>query len=439
MILGCTDCHGGDARVVFNAGDDELEVLKRAHVLPNYPSDWHFPSSRNPEISYTLLNREAKEFVRFVNPSDLRVAEDACGACHLETVQAAKRSIMATGAMLFGAASYANNILPYKKYILGEAYTPDGEASTIVGPPIKAFGLDPDVAWEQLGILPVLYPLPRWETVPSSDIFRVFERGGRNISNLFPETGLPNPLGLLQRIEEPGRPDFRQSNRGPGTGARISVPVLNLHKTRLNDPLMWFLGTNDNPGDFRTSGCGACHVVYANDRDPRHSGPYAAFGHSGETGTIDPVIPKQEGGHPIRHVFTRSIPTAQCMSCHMHQPNMFVNSYLGYTMWDYESDAPAMFPKEQRYPTDAEIREINDHNPEGAAQRGLWSDQDFLRQVSEMNPELEHTQFADYHGHGWNFRAVFKKDRKGNLLDNDGDIVSRDDPDRFSKAVHMSS
>ena len=37
-------------------------------------------------------------------------------------------------------------------------------------------------------------------------------------------------------LEEPGRPDFRQSNRGPGTGARIAVPVINITKTRLNDP-----------------------------------------------------------------------------------------------------------------------------------------------------------------------------------------------------------
>ena len=122
---------------------------------------------------------------------------------------------------------------------------------------------------------------------------------------------------------------------------------------------MWFLGTNDNPGDYRTSGCGACHVVYANDRDPRHSGPYGKFGHTGLTQTEDPTIDKSEEGHPLKHSFTRAIPTAQCMSCHMHQPNMFVNTYLGYTMWDYESDAPAMFPEKQRYPTDEEIREIN--------------------------------------------------------------------------------
>jgi hypothetical protein len=435
VVLGCTDCHGGDASVVFHPGEDTRHVLEQAHVLPRYPGDWNFPASANPQISYTLLNREAPEFVRFVNPSDLRVAELACGACHLEIVQAAKRSLMATGAMLFGAATYANNILPFKNYILGEAYTPDGEPSAIMGPPLK----DAARAQQDHGVLSVLFPLPAWETVPPGDIFRVFERGGRNISNLFPETGLPNALGQLQRIEEPGRPDIRQSNRGPGTGGRISVPVLNVHKTRLNDPLMWFLGTNDHPGDYRTSGCGACHVVYANDRDPRHSGPYSEAGHTGMTQTRDPTIPKQEEGHPIRHSFSRAIPTAQCMSCHMHQPNMFVNTFLGYTMWDYESDVASMFPGRQKYPDSTEIRRINSHNPEGAAVRGLCSDPQFLRQVSELNPGLKNTQFADYHGHGWNFRAVFKKDRKGNLLDEHGEIVAPDDPDKFDKAVHMSS
>ena len=47
----------------------------------------------------------------------------------------------------------------------------------------------------------------------------------------------------------------------------------NITKTRLNDPDMWFLGTNDNPGDYRNSGCAGCHVVYANDRDPQEVDP----------------------------------------------------------------------------------------------------------------------------------------------------------------------
>jgi hypothetical protein len=127
------------------------------------------------------------------------------------------------------------------------------------------------------------------------------------------------------------------------------------------------------------------------------------------------------------------------MVCHMHQPNMFVNTYMGYTMWDYESDAPSMWPEEQVYPTDAERRAVLKRNPEGAAPRGKWADKEFLKAVSEMNPTLKDTQFADYHGHGWNFRAIFKRDRKGNLLDAEGVIVEDDDPEKFDKAVHMAS
>ncbi|HEU4766971.1 MAG TPA: hypothetical protein VFS77_06335, partial [Pyrinomonadaceae bacterium] len=42
------------------------------------------------------------------------------------------------------------------------------------------------------------------------------------------------------------------------------------------------------------------------------------------------------------------------------------------------------------------------------------------------------------HGHGWLFRKVFKRDRKGNLLDEKGDVVAADDPKKFDKAVHLN-
>ncbi|HEY0325617.1 MAG TPA: hypothetical protein VGC46_06510, partial [Allosphingosinicella sp.] len=74
VVLGCTDCHGGNPAI---AGDPNLRhddpryiaARDRAHVLPRYPGGWHWPSSANPARSYTLLNVEAPEFVRFVNPS----------------------------------------------------------------------------------------------------------------------------------------------------------------------------------------------------------------------------------------------------------------------------------------------------------------------------------------------------------------------------------
>ncbi|RVQ66602.1 hypothetical protein EKN06_10130 [Croceicoccus ponticola] len=458
--LGCTDCHGGDPAIMGNAAlahDDPAYVAarERAHVLPRYPQSWHYPSSANPKRSYALLNKEAPEYVRFVNPGDYRVAREACGACHLPVIEVAERSLMASGAMLWGGAAYNNGIVPFKNYIFGEAYTRNGQPAKIVSP-----GKEPGQVTERQkarGALAELYPLPRWQVIPPGDVFRVFERGGRNIATQFPEVGLPNPAGSIQRLEEPGRPDLRQSNRGPGTGLRIAIPVLNIHKTRLNDPLMWFMGTNDQPGDYRHSGCTGCHVIYANDREPRHSLIYAQYGRDGQSVTVDPTIAgkteaahgalkgehdtggeehrvvKKETGHPLRHVFTRAIPTAQCMNCHMHQPNIFLNSYLGYTMWDYEADAPAMWPETQKYPTAAEVHAVLERNPEGAAPRGKWADLDFLRNVHDLNPALKDTQFADYHGHGWNFRAVLKRDSEGNLLDADGKVVAPDDPQKWRK------
>ncbi len=439
--LGCTDCHGGNSSFFVQPGatrDSQTyrATLDVAHVRPRDLHAWNYPSSANPVRTYTLINRESPEFIRFINPSDNRVAREACGACHAELVESSLRSLHTTGAMFWGAAAYNNGILDAKRSFLGESYDRNGGATILIGPRLPA-GLEADAA--AASILPRIFPLPAWETVKPGDIFRVFESGGRNIGTLFPETGLPNSLGILQRIEEPGRPEFHQSNRGPGTGARIAVPLLNMTKTRLNDPLSWFIGTNDQPGDYRHSGCASCHVVYANDRDPRHSGPYAAFGHDGTTQTADPTVPKNESGHPVRHVFTRAVPTSQCMVCHMHQPNMFVNSFLGYTMWDYESDAPNMWPRVQQFPSAAKTRAVLDRNPEGAGPRGNWADVDFVKKVWDLNPTMKDTQFADYHGHGWNFRAVHKRDRKGNLLDADGKMVDDNDPKKFTKAVHLSS
>jgi len=437
VTLGCADCHGGDPAVLRPAGAPAAAdpayraAMARAHVLPRFADAW--PGSAKPKESYTLLNQESPEFIRFVNPSDYRVADLACGACHASVIRAAERSLMSTSAMFLEGAAYNNGVLPFKRSMLGEAYTKTGEPAELMSPVV------PDANMLAHGILPSTLPMPRWEVVPPGDIFRVFERGGRVINSQFAELGSPDTGGDLERLDEPGRPDIRQSNRGSGTGLRIAVPVLNLHKTRLNDPHMWFLGTEDQPGDYRSSGCAGCHVIYANDRDPAHSGPYAGFGHDGMSAEADPTIPKGESGHPIAHRFTRAISTSQCMVCHMHQPNIFLNSFLGYTMWDYEADAPAMWPKQQKYPSAAEIRAVLDRNPEGAAPRGNWADPGFLGKVADLNPTLHDTQFADYHGHGWNFRAVFKHDRKGNLLDAEGNIVSFDDPQKFQKAVHLAS
>jgi hypothetical protein len=412
VVLGCIDCHGGDpARGL---------TKEQAHILPRNPEFWK--TSANPPNSTAWINHESPEFIRFMNPGDLRVAKESCGLCHGAIVHDVDHSMMNHGAMLWGAALYNNGAFYLKNYRFGQAYGADGA-------PLKLVNYTPVTpADTQLqGILPFIEPLPRFNLSNPGNILRIFEKGGRKQLQL----GLPTS-------EEPnGKPDRRLSERGLGTLNRTDPVFLGLQKTRLHDPLLGFLGSNDHSGDYRSSGCSACHVIYANDRSPTNSGWWSKYGHQGLSFTADPAIPKAERGHPIVHQFTRSIPSSQCMNCHMHQGNLFVNPYLGYTWWDQETDGELMYPSAQHNPTDDELVRATTVNPEAAAARGLWGDRDFLDRVAELNPRLKHTQFADYHGHGWMFRAIFKHDRKGNLLDLEDNRIDDADPHKFSKALHL--
>jgi hypothetical protein len=426
--IGCTDCHGGDATVSLAAGispqSPEYQGAKqRAHPKPKV---LHSGNSANPVRAYTDWLKEDSDYIRFVNPGDLRVASATCGAsgCHAPEVQKVRTSMMTHGAMLWGAALYNNGAFPMKTPHFGESYSKDGLPQRLITFP------PPTPEETRLkGVLPFLEPIQRWEISQPGNVLRIFERGGEKK----PELGIP------QLDERPGRPDVKLGERGFGTLNRTDPVFLGLQKTRLLDPLLHLPGTNDEPGDYRNSGCTACHVVYANDNSPEHSGSYSSFGHSGFTSTVDPTIPKNESGHPIIHQFTRSIPSSQCMVCHMHPGTNMVTTYFGYTWWDNEMDGEQMYPAKQHNPSPAEQQRIQLRNPERAAQRGLWSDLSFLDKVGspEFAKTLKHTQFADFHSHGWIFRAVYKKDRHGDLLDENNKIVPADDPDKFAKAVHL--
>ena len=401
--LSCTACHGGNPVAT---------VKDEAHVRPRFSTK-----------SNTLWNRESWEFVRFVNPGDLRVAATTCGSCHEIESKNVPRSMMTHGAMLWGAALYNNGSFHLKDPRFGESYSENGKPQTLLQATTEE-------ERRTKGFLAVIDPIPRWEISQPGNVLRVFERGGKRRL----EVGLPD------KEEEPGKPDKGLSPRGFGTANRTDPVFLGLQKTRLLDPTLNHPGTNDHPGDYRSSGCSACHVIYANDREPAHSAFYQQAGNLGRSQTADTSVPKGESGHPIKHQFTSQIPSSQCMVCHMHPGTNMVASYMGLTWWDNESDAKYLYPNKQHDPSQDEEQEKLNRNPEGSSLRGLWSDFDFLQKTgtADFNSFLRNTQFADLHGHGWLFRKVFKRDRKGNLLDAEGNIVAADDPKKFDKAVHLN-
>ncbi len=411
FFIGCVDCHGGHV---------EATTKEQAHVRPLFPDAWK--SSANPVRSYTLLNHESPEFIRFVNPGDLRVAGRACGSCHAKEVEQNRLSMMTHGCMLWGAALYNNGSFPLKQAHYGESYSMNGAPQRLqTWPPPTEKEIN------EKGVVPYLDPLPRFEITQPGNILRIFERGGR----FRPEIGIP------EREEESGRPRTRLSNRGLGTENRTDPVFVSLLRTRLLDPTLNFLGTNDHPGDYRSSGCTACHVVYANDRSPVNSGPYAKYGHLGLAKNPDPTIPGNERGHPIKHEFTRSVPSSQCIVCHIHPGTNVMNSYLGYMWWDEETDGELMYPQRQKRLSAEDVTRAAMNNPDEASAQGLWSDPRFLDQVADLNPFMKHTQFADFHGHGWVFKAVFKKDRQGQFLDYKGDVVASVTNQKLQQAIKM--
>ena len=195
-------------------------------------------------------------------------------------------SMMTHGAMLWGAALYNNGSFPFKQARFGESYSMNGAPQRLQTVP----------AADRVG------DRARRASCRSStrcrasrrrqpgNILRIFERGGRFRT----EIGIPEPVRGHRASPRAG-----SAIRGLGTENRTDPVFVGLQKTRLLDPTLNFLGTNDHPGDYRSSGCTACHVIYANDRSPVNSGPYAAVGNLGLSSRT-PTRPSPRTSRAIR-------------------------------------------------------------------------------------------------------------------------------------------
>lgn len=156
FALACVDCHGGNDQVPLpatgvNVRDQQL--LKLSHVLPLDSSMWWpngidddddgevdeageffdgrgFTDSDTPFADKRLAKKDQMDsemnrdlnYLRFLNPGDLRVADASCGAsskqankamvCHAEIVYDNRRSIMSVHSGVPAGANYGNAQVP---------------------------------------------------------------------------------------------------------------------------------------------------------------------------------------------------------------------------------------------------------------------------------------------------------------------------------------
>src|SRR5579859_863269 len=87
--LACIDCHGGQGDVMRPAGSDMRAYERAKHQShPTSTNPAYAKSSANPVRAYAEWLKEDKEYIRFINPGDLRVVDETCGNCHAREVRA---------------------------------------------------------------------------------------------------------------------------------------------------------------------------------------------------------------------------------------------------------------------------------------------------------------------------------------------------------------
>src|SRR5215467_6552683 len=159
--LGCTDCHGGNAQPAIGPGaspnsPEYLNAKEKAHIQPGDPA---FRNRALPERAYTKWLKESREYIKFVNPGDLRVAAETYGpaGCHASETRAVSTSMMTHTGMLWGAALYNNGGIPGKNTRFGESYDRDGRPQSLQTVPAPM----PEETRTK-GVVAELTPLYRW-------------------------------------------------------------------------------------------------------------------------------------------------------------------------------------------------------------------------------------------------------------------------------------
>lgn len=234
---GCVRCHDGIEQMHPEA---ELSCVDCHGGDPTGKSTFEAhvrPTSPLPGDERTLPLDQDLAYLRFINPMDLRVVDRTCGDCHEDLCSDLRMSLHGTTA----------------------GHLSDG--------------------FYEMGLLPE----------PGSK-YGIFE-----VTELQAEPGTIESLLALPPFQA-----HRTDRRSLGS-YYADLPRKECMQCHLYSSGRAVRGRLGFDGDYRGSGCAACHVAYALD---------------GLSDTADRTVNRNEPGHPFRHEMTASPTTQTCTSCH---------------------------------------------------------------------------------------------------------------------------
>jgi len=222
-----------------HGGDATASTREQAHVLPLLGGDTFIK-----DYPADVLDQTWPTYLQFVNPSDLRVAHRGCGSSNPANP---------------GSGCHQSTVETVKRSVM----------STYAGH----------------------YTLPRY-LAGSQSRDHIYAAISIVNPDFDAETAPEGSVPAIQALREPA-PGVDRSTAGACIDIYLPKSCPTCH---LSD-----FGPNNANGNYRSSGCAACHMPYAED---------------GLSQSEDPVISKDFPPHPRTHQMTSAIETEQCGRCH---------------------------------------------------------------------------------------------------------------------------
>ena len=336
--LKCTQCHGG------NGAESDMEA---AHVPPPPEIGSEAQQILDPVAYFNRLTLtgidkyadyevggitySAIDYLQFINPGDLRVVTQgrSCGECHAPHVDCVAKSVLATEAGILSSSMYTlgiENAVPANRGLYED---------TAAEFAFRAI-LDPDFTFDAN----VVGPVGELQEFP--------------VYSQFGGTGSPDDI-----FENPA---YDALNLDASLNADNSVipgsPMAHLFREQVaftcGDCHLGSAGANNRYGDFRSSGCTACHMRYSLDGRSRSTDPNIT---KFEPLDPDEILPPERAhvdSHRIRSVaqtlpsgeFLAGIDDYTCAGCHQGS-NRTVMQF-----WGIRLDQNADLRNGHQYPAD---------------------------------------------------------------------------------------
>lgn len=334
-VLLCTGCHGGNPNGVDAATSHvppPPSIGDRAQQA-NDPHAWFnkltlagidkVPDYTVGGVAYTGI-----DYLQFLNPGDLRVTvqQRGCGQCHPAHASSMSRAPLGTEMGIFSGAFYAvgmENAIPSHQGLFEDNAADYGwRAAT-----------DPNHVHDpnNVGKIGELIEPPVWSSRSTEGPDYLFRNQDFTAANLVADVNVDGSVV---------------------TNSRLAKLYQEQVAFTCGDCHLGSSGANNRYGDFRPSGCSACHMPYSQDGRSRSQDPNVPKNEPADPDAIDEPERAHVRSHKVRGVArtlsngvaVQGIDDHTCAGCHQGS-NRMVMQYWGIRL-DQNQDVV----RHQQYP-----------------------------------------------------------------------------------------